>query len=47
MVLVGHSLLECTEMADHFRAFRYVTTRLDAAFDEYKYSPNWFKWGLR
>ena len=34
MVPVGHSLLECTEMADHFRAFRYVTTHLDAAFDE-------------
>lgn len=34
MVPVGHSLLECTEMADHFRAFHYVTTHLDAAFDE-------------
>jgi len=34
MVPVGHSLLECTEMADHFRAFRYVTTHLDVAFDE-------------
>ena len=34
MVPIGHSLLECTEMADHFRAFRYVTTHLDAAFDE-------------
>ena len=34
MVPVGHSLLECTEMADHFRAFRYITTHLDAAFDE-------------
>lgn len=34
MVPVGHSLLECTEMADHFRAFRYVTTHLEAAFDE-------------
>ena len=34
MVPVGHSLLECTEMADHFRAFRYVTSHLDAAFDE-------------
>ena len=34
MVPVGHSLLECTEMADHFRAFRYVTTHLDAPFDE-------------
>ncbi len=34
MVPVGHSLLECTEMADHFRAFRYVTTHLEAPFDE-------------
>ena len=34
MVPVGHSLLECTEMADHFRAFRYMTTHLDVAFDE-------------
>ena len=34
MVPVGHSLLECAEMADHFRAFRYVITHLDAAFDE-------------
>ena len=34
MVPVGHSLLECTEIADHFRAFRYVTSHLDAAFDE-------------
>ena len=34
MVPVGHSLLECTEMADHFRAFRYVTTHLDVPFDE-------------
>lgn len=34
MVPVGHSLLECAEMADHFRAFRYVTTHLDAPFDE-------------
>lgn len=34
MVPMGHSLLECTEMADHFRAFRFVTTHLDAAFDE-------------
>ena len=34
MVPVGHSLLECTEMADHFRAFRYVTTHLNASFDE-------------
>ena len=34
MVPIGQSLLECTEMADHFRAFRFVTTHLDAAFDE-------------
>ena len=34
MVPVGHSLLECTEMADHFRAFQYVTSHLDAPFDE-------------
>ena len=34
MVPVGHSLLECAEMADHFRAFRYVTSHLHAAFDE-------------
>ena len=34
MVPVGHSLLECTEMADHFRAFRYMTTHLDVPFDE-------------
>jgi Fic family protein len=34
MIPMGRSLLECMEMADHFRAFRYVTTHLDAAFDE-------------
>lgn len=34
MVPVGRSLLECTEMADHFRAFRYVTSHLDVPFDE-------------
>jgi len=34
MVPVGHSLLECTEMADHFRAFDYMTAHLDAPFDE-------------
>ncbi len=34
MVPVGRSLLECTEMADHFRAFRYITHHLDAPFDE-------------
>ncbi len=34
MVPVGHSLLECTEMADHFRAFDYMYGNLDHAFDE-------------
>ena len=34
MVPVGRSLLECAEMADHFRAFRHVTSHLDAPFDE-------------
>lgn len=34
MVPVGRSLLECAEMADHFRAFRYVTSHLEAPFDE-------------
>ena len=34
MVPVGRSLLECTEMADHFRAFRYITRHLDAPFNE-------------
>ncbi|MBR5085453.1 MAG: Fic family protein [Muribaculaceae bacterium] len=34
MVPVGRSLLECTEMSDHFRAFRYITSHLDAPFDE-------------
>lgn len=34
MVPVGRSLLECTEMADHFRAFRYITHHLDAPFNE-------------
>ena len=34
MVPVGHSLLECTEMADHFRAFDYVASRLEQPFDE-------------
>ncbi len=34
MVPVGQSLLECTEIADHFRAFRYITSNLDAPFDE-------------
>lgn len=35
MVPVGRSLLECTEMADHFRAFDYMTGHLDAPFDEH------------
>ena len=34
MIPVGRSLLECTEMADHFRAFDYVASHLDAPFDE-------------
>ena len=34
MVPVGRSLLECTEMADHFRAFDYLVSRLDGPFDE-------------
>lgn len=34
MIPVGRSLLECTEIADHFRAFRYITSHLDAPFDE-------------
>jgi Fic family protein len=34
MVPVGRSLLECTEMADHFRAFDYVATHLQVPFDE-------------
>ena len=34
MIPVGRSLLECTEMADHFRAFDYMVGHLDAAFDE-------------
>jgi Fic family protein len=34
MVPVGRSLLECTEMADHFRAFDYQVSRLDGPFDE-------------
>lgn len=34
MVPVGRSLLECTEMADHFRAFDYLVSRLDAPFDD-------------
>ena len=34
MVPVGRSLLECTEMADHFRAFDYMIEQLGHAFDE-------------
>ena len=34
MVPVGRSLLECTEMADHFRAFDYLVSRLDGPFDD-------------
>ena len=29
MIPVGRSLLECTEMADHFRAFDYMVGHLD------------------
>ena len=34
MVPVGRSLLECTEMADHFRAFDYMAGHLQHPFDE-------------
>ena len=34
MIPVGRSLLECTEMADHFRAFDYMVSHLDAPFNE-------------
>jgi len=34
MVPVGRSLLECTEMADHFRAFDYMVSHIDSRFDE-------------
>ena len=34
MIPVGRSLLECAEMADHFRAFDYMTSQLDHPFDE-------------
>ena len=34
MVPVGRSLLECMEMADHFRAFDFMVTHLDSPFDE-------------
>lgn len=34
MIPVGRSLLECTEMADHFRAFDYLVSHLHVPFDE-------------
>ncbi len=34
MVPVGRSLLECTEMADHFRAFDYMVSNLNHPFNE-------------
>lgn len=34
MVPVGRSLLECTEMADHFRAFDFMASHLESPFDE-------------
>lgn len=34
MIPIGRSLLECAEMADHFRAFDFLVSRLDAPFDE-------------
>ena len=34
MIPVGRSLLECTEMADHFRAFDYMVGNLEHTFDE-------------
>ena len=34
MIPVGRSLLECTEMADYFRAFDYMASHLDIPFDE-------------
>ena len=34
MIPVGRSILECTEMADHFRAFDYMASHLDHPFDE-------------
>ena len=34
MIPVGRSLLECTEMADHFRAFDYMVGQLEHPFDE-------------
>lgn len=34
MIPAGRSLLECTEMADHFRAFDYMFKNLEYPFDE-------------
>ncbi len=34
MIPVGRSLLECTEMADQFRAFDYMVENLEHPFDE-------------
>ena len=34
MIPVGRSLLECTEMADHFRTFDYMVDHLNQSFDE-------------
>ena len=34
MIPVGRSLLECAEMADHFRAFDYMIEKLEHPFDE-------------
>ena len=34
MIPVGRSLLECTEMADHFCAFDYMVSHLESPFDE-------------
>jgi len=34
MIPVGRSLLECTEMADHFRAFDFMISHLDSTLDE-------------
>ena len=34
IIPVGRSLLECNEMADHFRAFDYMVSQLEHPFDE-------------
>ncbi len=34
MIPVGRSLLECTEMTDHFRAFDFMASHLPHPFDE-------------